>query len=121
MNSFTDLKAWQKGLELVEQIYRITQSFPRTELFGITSQLRRASSSILANIAEGHGRYTFDDKAHKYVIARGECSEVAAFIHISLRLKFITKIDAQLSLSLTDEIGRMLSGLIAACRRHSSS
>ncbi|MDD3896316.1 MAG: four helix bundle protein [Candidatus Peribacteraceae bacterium] len=67
MKSFADLKAWQEGMDLVAEVYRLTALLPRSEQFGLSSQLKRASTSIVANIAEGFGRYSYADKAHKYV------------------------------------------------------
>ncbi|KKW36838.1 hypothetical protein A2454_04550 [Candidatus Peribacteria bacterium RIFOXYC2_FULL_55_14] len=119
MDSFTDLQAWQKGLQMTKEIYKLSGKFPRSELFALTSQIRRASTSILANIAEGFGRYTYADKAYKYTIARGECSEVYAFLLIALELGFISRNDTETALNLNGEVGRILSGLISSCRSQS--
>ena len=78
MDSYTDLDAWKVGMDLVDEVYEITKKFPPTETYGMTAQMRKSSASILANIAEGFGRYTYPDKANKYTIARGECSETEA-------------------------------------------
>lgn len=122
MNSFLDLEATKSAMDLVEEIYRITKTFPREELFGLVSQMRRASTSIVANIAEGFGRYTYLDKARHYTIARGECSEVSAFLHITIRVKLLSSDDAATALSLAEQTGKLLSGLIASSRnRHHSS
>jgi four helix bundle protein len=121
MNYFTDLKAWQKGMLLVSSVYAATETFPRTELYGLTSQLKRSSTSILANIAEGHGRFSFADKTHKFIIARGECTEVIAFLHIAEHLGFLHSQKAHAILLQAEEIGRILSGLIKACKKRSES
>jgi len=117
MQSFTELQVWQTGLILVKEIYTITKKFPREEIYGMTSQLRRSSTSILANLAEGSGRYTYADKAHKYTISRGECTETEAFLHISVALGFLSKTEITRALQLTHEVGKMISGLIASCKK----
>ena len=91
MKHFSELEVWKNGLELVREVYAITRLLPWEELYGITSQLRRASTSILSNIAEGFGRFTYPDKASKYTIARGECSEVEAFLLMIVALSFVAE------------------------------
>jgi four helix bundle protein len=73
---FKDLDAWKEGHKLVINIYLITKEFPKEEMFGLTSQIRRAGVSITSNIAEGFGRETFKDKHHFYQIALGSILEV---------------------------------------------
>jgi four helix bundle protein len=121
MSSFTELKAWQKGMLLVEAVYEVTKQFPKLEVYGLTSQLKRSSTSILANIAEGHGRYTFADKANKFTIARGECTEVSAFLHIAQRLGFAEEEKLRAALLVSNEVGKILSGLIKSCKIRSNS
>ncbi|MBI3332097.1 four helix bundle protein, partial [Candidatus Peregrinibacteria bacterium] len=75
--------------------------------------VRKAANSVVANIAEGFGRSTSPDKSNKYTIARGECTEVHAFILIAVRLGFTTQEDAARAVLLSTEVGRMLSGLIS--------
>jgi four helix bundle protein len=122
MKSFVDLKAWIVGLELVKEVYLLTKDFPREEQFGLTSQLRRATTSILANLAEGFSRRSAADKAYKYTIARGECTETYAFLLMSIAIGLLSNERAKHALSLVQETGRLLSGLIhvhtASC--HSS-
>lgn len=118
---FTDLKAWQKALLLVEDIYRISQKFPPDERFGLTSQIRRASASVVANIAEGFGRFTYDDKANRYTIARGECTEVQAFLYIARQLQFVDPKEIKPALILAEEVQKILSGLIHSCKKKSNS
>ncbi len=116
MKTFTELDVWKVGLELTKEIYRLTKKFPREELYGMSSQMRRAVTSILANIAEGCGRYTFADKAAKFVISRGECSEVEAFLHIAISLNFLTLQETMKALDLVQRTGKLVSGLIAATK-----
>ncbi len=119
MKTFLDLEAAKSAMDLVEEVYRLTQKLPKEELYGIASQLKRAAASIVANIAEGFGRYSYADKARHYVIARGECTEVTAFFHITIRVKLLSENDVRHAFQLADQTGRLLSGLIAASRRRS--
>jgi four helix bundle protein len=86
----------------------------------MTSQLRRAAVSILANLAEGFGRYTYADKAHKFTISRGESTEIEALLLICIALKLATEKKTAKSLELTRRVGKMLSGLINASKNQHS-
>jgi four helix bundle protein len=86
IESFEQLNVWQKSQDLAVDIYKLTKDFPSDELFAITNQLRRAASSISANIAEGFGRQTNKDKLHFYVIAYGSLLEVKNFLYLSNKL-----------------------------------
>jgi len=113
MEKLASYSIWQKSLTLVKKVYAITKTFPKDELFGLVSQLRRASVSVLANTTEGLSRYMPADKANRFTIARGECSEVYALIFACIELEFTTKERASEILSLASEIGNILSGLIS--------
>ncbi|MDB4978519.1 MAG: ribosomal protein [Candidatus Peribacteria bacterium] len=113
MESFTNLAAWKEGMKLVKEVYRLTGKFPKEEVYGLTSQMRRSSSSVLANFAEGFSRTSTPDKAYKYTIARGECSETKAFLLIAIELGFLEPEEAKVPIELTDHVGRLLSGLIS--------
>ncbi|MBU0457977.1 four helix bundle protein [Patescibacteria group bacterium] len=117
MKTFEDLEAWKVAMNLVEEIYAITKEFPKSELYGLTSQLRRASTSITGNIAEGFGRYTYPDKANKFVISRGECSEIRSHLIASILVKITTFERCKKAFELADRTGRLLSGLIKSCNR----
>lgn len=112
MKTFTDLHAWQIGMKLTKEIYCLTKTFPDSEKYALTSQLRRASSSILANLAEGFSRRSSADKAHKYIISRGEYSECTAFLLIAIEIGLLLENEAKVALSYAEETGRLLSGLI---------
>lgn len=120
MKHYTQLEAWRIGIELVREIHVVTKKFPKEEQFELAKQLRRSSKSILANIAEGFGRYTYKDKAAKYTIARGECTETDAHLRIAIALQLITEVEATKALQLADNEGRLLSGLITASKRYHS-
>ena len=119
MKDVTELQAWKTGIELVKEIYLLTKSFPREELYGLTSQIKKSSESILANIAEGFGRYTYADKANKYVIARGECSETFAHLSVAVALQFLPSNKASQAFDLLLLEKKLLSGLVAACKERS--
>ena len=89
--SFYDLNIWKKGYALLMEIYKITATFPKEEKYGLTTQLRDAANSVIANIAEAHGRYHFADKARVLYIARGECHETRSHLRVALGLKYIVK------------------------------
>jgi four helix bundle protein len=90
INSFEQLTVWQESQELAVLVYGLTKDFPKEEQFGITSQLRRAASSVSANIAEGFGRLSVNDKQHFLTIAYGSLLETKNFLYLANRLGYIT-------------------------------
>lgn len=92
-------------------IYQLTKSFPKDEMFGITSQLKRAATSIVLNIAEGYGREHRKDYLRFVSIARGSCCEVETILILVGRLEMVNKEDLQPLWSMTQEIGKMLRAL----------
>jgi four helix bundle protein len=107
-------------MELVTHIYQLTRGFPGQEKFGLISQLQRAAVSIPANIAEGHGRKSTGTYLNHISIANGSLMEVETLIQIASRLGFLTQQQLMDTLSRTDEIGKMLSGLHRALNPQSS-
>ena len=89
ITSFESLTVWQETQDFAVNIYKITKLFPKDELFAMTSQLRRAASSISANIAEGFGRTSTNDKLHFYTMAYGSLLEVKNFLYLSEKLGYI--------------------------------
>jgi four helix bundle protein len=114
--SFRDIKAWQKAIELVVEIYSSTRSFLREEVYGLANQLRRAAVSVPSNIAEGKGRCT--DKEFLLFLhhARGSVFEVETQLAIAGRLGYLTQADEQRIRTQAGEIARMLNGLIKAIK-----
>lgn len=110
--SFTDLIAWQINYQLTIEIYKITKLFPKEEKFGIIDQIRRAASSIIANIAEGYGRYHYKDKLRFYYQARGSSMEVQNFLILSFGLGYMLKEDYEKLELLHFDGYKVLSGLI---------
>ena len=89
ITSFEDLTVWQESQHLAVEVYKVTKLFPKEELFAMTSQLRRAASSISANIAEGFGRSSKNDKLHFYTMAYGSLLEVKNFLYLAEKLEYI--------------------------------
>ena len=112
MKNFRDLKVWQKGYELTLMIYRTTRSFPKEEQFALTSQIRRAASSIPANIAEGCCRNGDAEFARFLYIAMGSASELECHLLLARDLGFMPAATAQSLESNVSEVKRMLSSLI---------
>lgn len=111
MNSFQDLKVWQLGVEIALEVYKLTEGFPDRELYGLTSQLRRAGTSVPSNIAEGHSRRATKDFIRFLAIARGSLAELATQFVIARRLGYLSEQQAERIREMLDEEGRMLSGL----------
>ena len=115
--TYKDLKAWQKSMELVTEIYRSTRGFPREETYGLTSQLRRAAISIPSNIAEGQGRRLPGDFQHFLRNARGSLLEVETQVLIAGNLGYWTAAQVEDLSSRCAEVGRILNGLLAAIQK----
>jgi four helix bundle protein len=114
--SFRDLDVWQRSIELTLAIYKLTASFPDSERFGLTNQLRRAAVSVASNIAEGYGRSTKGEYIQFLGHARGSNSEVETQIVISKALCFGSKEMLQTAEELCDEVGRMLGAMMKSLR-----
>lgn len=110
---FEDLIVWQKAHKLVIKIYKLSKGFPRDELFGLTSQLRRAPVSIPANIVEGFKRTTVPDKLRYFNIAQGSLEEVRYYLILSHDLEYFDALDLMEDL---EEIGRMLEAYMKSMR-----
>ena len=106
------LDVWKASLDLVAEIYRITKSFPKEEVYGLTSQIRRSAISIPSNIAEGCARKGKKERDQFLYIARGSLSELETQLHISLRLEFLDKTIHERLLQECRRISAMLDGLI---------
>jgi four helix bundle protein len=119
--SYKDLVAWQKSMDLVTATYRATAGFPRDELFGLTSQLRRAAVSIPSNIAEGQGRLS--EKEFRYFLgqARGSLMEVETQLQIAENLGYLQKEQTISLLKSCAEVGRILNGLLASVSKQAES
>ena len=113
IRTFEDLTAWQKAHALVLRVYGTTQTFPKDELYGLTSQLRRAAVSIPSNIAEGFTRHGSADKIRFYNIAEASAEEVRYQLFLSQELNYATTQELQ---ELAAEVKRIIGGLIKSIR-----
>ena len=116
IKSFTDLKVWQKGHQLVLEIYQTTKSFPSEETFGLVIQLRRAAVSFVSNIAEGFSRSSFKEKSQFYSIALGSLTEMQSQILIAKDLGYITQSKLTQFEIYFLELNKMTNGLIKRSR-----
>lgn len=120
--SYRDLRVWQTSMRLVVSIYTATQDFPKSELYGLVNQMRRAAVSIPSNIAEGKGRLTDRDRAHFFSQARGSLLELETQILIAEQLKYISGPEANALVQVSAQAGRMLNALIYSIRpKHATS
>jgi len=115
---YNDLKVWEKSHNLVLEIHRITKDFPKEEVYGLTSQIRRASVSIPANIAEGFARSGIRDKIRFYNIAAGSLNELSYFLLLAKDLNYADTSKLQ---EITEEIAKMLSGYVKALQKTTSN
>jgi four helix bundle protein len=112
VQSYRELVAWQKAMDFTAEIYRVTRRFPKEELYGITSQLRRAAVSIPSNIAEGQGRQTTGEFRQFLGYARGSLLETETQIFLAERLEYLDHETAEHLLRQAAEAGRILNGLM---------
>lgn len=112
MKTYRDLIVWKKSMELVTKIYQMTKTFPREEIYGLASQIRRCAISVPSNIAEGYGRKSTDDYLRFLQIAMSSLYELQTQIEIALNLKYLPDNKFQQIYESTREIERMLSSLI---------
>jgi four helix bundle protein len=112
ITDYRDLDVWNESMNLAAEIYDLTRTFPREELFGMTSQLRRASVSIAANIAEGYGRQQTRSFVQFLRIAQGSLKEVETHILLCVRVGLVTAATADSLMERCQRIGKMLVGLV---------
>jgi four helix bundle protein len=115
---YSDLLAWQKAMDLVEEIYKITRAFPKEELYGLSSQLRRAAISIPSNIAEGHCRNGRREFVHHLSIALGSLGETETQFLIAARLGYIDTNTSQKLTAQASEVGKIIVGLMNSLEKH---
>src|SRR5215831_10471964 len=117
VRSYRDLEVWQKAMNLVLDCYKLTTQFPKTEVYGLTSQLQRSVVSVPANIAEGQGRSHTKEFLKHLSIAYGSLMEVETHVQIASRLQYLDDSSLDAVLEKTGELGRMLNGLIQSLTR----
>ncbi len=117
IQSYRDLKVWQLAMDLTEKCYKLTRQFPRDELYGMTSQVRRSAASVAANIAEGHGRNSRGEYIQFLRVAQGSLKELETHLILAARVGLISDgLIAQL-LSQSEGLGKMLRALIRSLER----
>lgn len=117
VQSFRELEVWKVAMDLAAECYQVTKSFPKDELFGMTSQIRRAAASIPANIAEGQGRDHTKEFLNHLSIARGSLMEVQTHLMLSQRVGLLTEEKLNPLLNLCERISQMMSRLRQALKR----
>ena len=121
MRDFRKIKAWQLADDLTFAVYSATKKFPREETYGLISQLRRASSSVAANIAEGANRATKKDYLHFLSVGKGSLAETEYFLHLSKRLGYLTAQEYESVNGLCQEAAATLNGLMRAVKSESAA
>jgi four helix bundle protein len=114
--SYQDLEVWKKSMTLTVFIYEISKGFPKDGIYGLTSQMRRASCSVPLNIAEGYGRKSTKNYIHFLRISRGSLMELETYILMSEKLKYLETKNSKQALAQLEEIMKMLHGLIKSLR-----
>ncbi len=117
VQSYRDLQVWQKAMDLVVECYRVAEQFPKTETYGLAIQLQRAAVSVPANIAEGQGRNHTKEFINHLSMAYGSLMEVETHLQIAARLRYIEESVLQDLLVRSNEIGRMLNGLMLSLNK----
>ena len=112
IRDFTDLLAWQEGHKLVLDIYRLTKKFPKEEIFGLVSQMRRAAVSVTSNIAEGFGRQGYKEKIQFFYVAQGSLIELKNQLLIARDIGYISIVDFTKISEQADQTHKLLQGLI---------
>jgi four helix bundle protein len=117
VSSYRDLLAWQKAMELITEIYRVSQKFPSEELYGLISQMRRAAVSIPTNIAEGQGRLTKGEFSQFLGNARGSLLELETQLLVARNLDYLDEPTLKKLFELTSEVGHLVNGLLSAIKK----
>ncbi|MBQ6119651.1 MAG: four helix bundle protein [Clostridia bacterium] len=110
--NYKQLNVWNKSMELTDAVYDLIEKMPKTEQFSLAAQLRRAVISVPSNIAEGNGRVSAKEFKQFLSVAKGSVYEVETQLLIGVRRQFLPQADAEIALSLCDDVSRMLTGLI---------
>jgi len=110
--TYQDLKVWQLAMDLVTQVYRCTATFPKQEMYGLTSQMRRSAVSVPSNIAEGKGRFSRKELVQYLFRARGSLLELETQVLIGRRLGYLGDTEGRQLTARASEVGRLLNGLV---------
>ncbi len=116
IQSFRDLQAWQRSIQMSVSVYRLAKGFPREEMYGMTSQMRRSAVSVASNIAEGHGRQSTGEYRQFLCMARGSNFELQTQLEIARAFQFSDPKMVQEAEGLSFEVGKMISGILNAIK-----
>ena len=119
-SSFEDMPVWQKGMDLAEQAYALTERLPRKEDYGLTSQLRRSALSVPGNVAEGFGRRHIKDKLNFYYASRGSLAETKSHLIYGTRVKYFVQSESNCTIALVEQVWKELNALISSLQRRTS-
>jgi four helix bundle protein len=117
MESYRDLRVWQEGMNLAEMSYQVTKTFPKEEMYGMISQIRRAAVSVPANIAEGYGRENRGEYIQFLRIAQGSLKELETHLLLATRVNLTTQPETSPVLKQCETVGKMLRSLIRALQK----
>jgi four helix bundle protein len=117
IESYRDLRVWKEAMDLAVQCYEATKAFPREEMFGLVTQIRRAASSVPANVAEGYGRESTGSYAHFLRTAQGSLKELETHLLLATRVGLTPDAKSEPLIQQSDVVGRMLHGLIRSIER----
>ena len=120
IKKFNDLKVWKDAHLITIEIYNLTKKFPRSEEFGLTSQMRRSSSSVGANIVEGFGRFHYKEKIRFYLNSRGSLLELQNHLFLAKDLNYLNILNFNDLIHKTDEIAKEINGLINSINNKNS-
>lgn len=120
VRSFRDLRVWQKSIQMSVAVYRLTREFPREELYGLSSQMRRATVSVASNIAEGHGRLSTNEFRQFLGVARGSNFELQTQLEIAKALHMADSSELNEVDTLSHEVGKMIFGILEGIKDRKS-
>lgn len=118
---FEQLEVWQKSIDIAVDIYKLTDKFPKSEIYSLTNQMRRAASSVSANIAEGYGRHGYKEKLQFYKIANGSLLETKSFCYLANRLDYLSADQLDDIIESIVSIQRMTNALIKSVRENNEN
>ena len=121
LGPYRNLQVWQRAMQFATELYQITRGFPRDEMYGLVSQMRRAAVSITSNIAEGYGRSTNTELIHFLYISLGSSNELETQIILAYNLQFISKEQYELLEAMNNEVNAKLRMLISVRSKYSST
>ena len=114
---FKDLVVWQKAMDLVVAVYKVSEGFPQREIYSLTNQIRRAAVSVPSNIAEGQAHFNKGEFTHFLRHSSGSLAELETQLLLAQRLEYLSDAQAHDLLDRVHEVGRILSGLIASLKK----